>query len=135
FLADPHVGGRYSALSAFGLVPAALAGVDVERLLDDAAAVTSVLGSSSGNPGLALGGALAGAALAGRDKVVLAEDGSGVAGFGDWAEQLLAESTGKGGRGLLPVVVEGVGAPSWAETSDSHLVALGPPAAHADTAV
>lgn len=134
-LADPNVGGRYSALSAFGLVPAALSGLDVEPLLDDAAAVLPALAGSEGNPGLALGAALGGGALAGRDKIVLADTGSGIAGFGDWAEQLLAESTGKDGRGLLPVVVEDMAAPGTAATSDTHLLALGPPAGGAGTVV
>lgn len=133
--ADPDVGGRYSALSAFGLAPAALAGVDVEPLLDDAAAVMSSLADDQDNPGLSLGAALGGGALAGRDKIVLADTGSGAAHFGDWAEQLLAESTGKQGRGLLPVVVEDVDAPGTAATADSHLVALGPPAGGAGTVV
>lgn len=134
-LADPNIGGRFSALSAFGLVPAALAGVDVEPLLEDAAAILPVLSENEGNPGLALGAALGGGALAGRDKIVLADTGSGLVGFGDWAEQLLAESTGKDGRGLLPVVVEDMDAPGTTATTDSHLVALGPPAGGAGTVV
>ena len=132
-LADPDVGGRYSALSAFGLVPSALAGVDVARILDDAAALAPTLGGSRGsgghdNPALALGVTLGANTLAGRDKVIIADNGSGVPGFGDWAEQLLAESTGKHGRGLLPVVVEGIGAPGFAPGGDVHLVTLGSPA-------
>jgi glucose-6-phosphate isomerase len=105
FAADPNVGGRYSALTAFGLVPSALAGVDVEVLLDEAEAVIPSLGTP-GSPGLALGAALGAAARAGRDKLVLAEDGTGLVGLVDWIEQLVAESTGKQGTGLLPVVVE-----------------------------
>lgn len=112
FLADPNVGGRYSALSAFGLVPAALAGVEVENLLDEAAALLPTL--REGGPALALGAALGAAAIAGRDKLVLAEDGSGLTGLGDWAEQLIAESTGKQGKGILPVVVETPTAPGIA---------------------
>lgn len=123
-LADPNVGGRYSALTAFGLVPSALAGVDVEALLDAAAAVRPSLADPSG-PAALLGAALGGAGTGGRDKVVLADDGSGVVGFGDWAEQLLAESTGKDGTGLLPVVVEGTTAPGWAPAPDLHRVLLG----------
>lgn len=134
-LADPNVGGRYSALSAFGLVPSALAGVAVEPLLDDAAAIAPALARDDDNPGLALGAALGGGALAGRNKIVLADTGSGMAGFGDWAEQLLAESTGKQGHGLLPVVVESMDAPGTAATNDTHLVALGPAAGGAGTAV
>ncbi|HEY0359100.1 MAG TPA: glucose-6-phosphate isomerase, partial [Mycobacteriales bacterium] len=105
FAADPTVGGRYSALTAFGLVPSALAGVDVEVLLDEAEAVLPSLGEPD-SPGLALGAALGAAARAGRDKLVLAEDGTGLVGLGDWIEQLVAESTGKHGRGILPVVVD-----------------------------
>jgi glucose-6-phosphate isomerase len=133
FLADPNVGGRYSALSAFGLVPSALAGVDVARLLDDAAAALPDLARNDANPGLDLGAALGGCGAAGRDKVVLADAGSGLAGFGDWAEQLVAESTGKLGRGLLPVVVESPTAPGTKHTvtGDLHLVRLGAPAPNA----
>jgi glucose-6-phosphate isomerase len=105
-LADPEVGGRYSALTAFGLVPSALAGVDVAELLDQAEEFYQSLSRTSDNPALALGAALGAAALAGRDKVALISDGTGIIGLGDWAEQLLAESTGKDGRGILPVVIE-----------------------------
>jgi glucose-6-phosphate isomerase len=104
FLAEENVGGRYSALTAFGLVPAALAGVDVTELLDQAAELHAALAEE--NPALTLGAALGAAAGAGRDKVALADDGTGIVGLGDWAEQLIAESTGKDGRGILPVVVE-----------------------------
>jgi len=106
FLADPNVGGRYSALTAFGIVPAALAGVDVAELLDQAEDFAKSLADNDTNPALSLGAALGAAALAGRDKVALIEDGTGIAGLGDWAEQLIAESTGKQGRGILPVVIE-----------------------------
>lgn len=109
--ADPQVGGRYSALTAFGLVPAALAGVDVAELLDQAEELAGSLGRDTGNPALALGAALGSAATAGRDKLVLVDDGSGIVGLGDWAEQLIAESTGKAGMGILPVVVEAPDAP------------------------
>ena len=103
--ADPDVGGRYSALTAFGLVPSGLAGVDVARLLDEAVAVTEVLSADDeDNPGLVLGAAIAGTDPL-RDKLVLVDDGSPLVGFGDWAEQLVAESTGKLGTGILPVVV------------------------------
>jgi glucose-6-phosphate isomerase len=134
-LADPNVGGRYSALTAFGLVPAALAGADVTRLLDEADSVASVLAGTLDNPGLALGAALGGYALAGHDKAVLADCGSGLAGFGDWAEQLIAESTGKDGRGILPVVVEGESAPGFSPGPDVHLIALGDPAGPVDTVI
>src|SRR5690606_18341308 len=109
-LADPEVGGRYSALTAFGLVPAALLGVDIAELCEQAAALLPSLAKDRDNPALALGAALGAAGLGfggeTRDKVALVEDGTGIVGLGDWAEQLLAESTGKDGRGLLPVVVE-----------------------------
>jgi hypothetical protein len=139
-LADPEVGGRFSALTAFGLVPAALAGVDVAELLDQAEALYATLDSAKDNPGLALGVALGSAAtgdpqaltgrsgssagprqaLTGRsgpsagpqrDKLALVDDGTGISGLGDWAEQLIAESTGKEGKGILPVVVETPAAP------------------------
>jgi glucose-6-phosphate isomerase len=110
-LADPEVGGRYSALTAFGLVPSALAGVDVAELLDQAEALVASLGRDADNPALALGAALGSAATTGRDKLVLVDDGTGIVGLGDWAEQLIAESTGKAGVGILPVVVESPDAP------------------------
>jgi glucose-6-phosphate isomerase len=134
-LADPTVGGRYSALTAFGLVPAALAGADVARLLDEADAVRPALAADTGNPGLTLGGALGGYALVGHDKAVLADCGSGLPGFGDWAEQLIAESTGKHGRGILPVVVGGENAPGFSPGPDIHLLGLGRPAGPVDTSV
>ncbi|MGW0663887.1 glucose-6-phosphate isomerase [Streptodolium elevatio] len=121
-LADPNVGGRYSALTAFGLVPSALAGADVARLLDEAAALAPALGGATDNPGLLLGAALGAAAASGRDKLVLS-DGAGLPGFGDWAEQLIAESTGKQGRGILPVVVEGPDAPGIAGRGRDAVVA------------
>lgn len=105
-LADPNVGGRFAALTAFGLVPTALAGVEVAELLDQAGAFAGSLAGERDNPALALGAALGAAATAGRDKVALVSDGSGIDGLGDWAEQLIAESTGKSGSGILPVVVE-----------------------------
>src|SRR5918998_685368 len=105
FLADPDVGGRYSALSAFGLVPAALAGADVGALLEEAAELAEQL-VKPGNAALELGVAMSAGFRTGRDKVTLADGGSAITGFGDWAEQLVAGSTGKDGRGLLPVVVE-----------------------------
>jgi hypothetical protein len=124
FLADPDVGGRYSALTAFGLVPAALAGVDVAALLDDAAAVEPTLSDVRG-PAMALGAVLGGAAVAGRDKLVLVPSEGSPAGFGDWAEQLVAESTGKEGKGVLPVVVEARDAPGTEPAADLHLAVLG----------
>ncbi len=103
--ADPEVGGRYSALTAFGLVPSGLAGADIESLLDQADSVADLLAEDdAGNPALRLGAAIAGTDPL-RDKLVLVDERSGLAGFADWAEQLVAESTGKHGTGLLPVVV------------------------------
>jgi glucose-6-phosphate isomerase len=110
-LADPEVGGRYSALTAFGLVPSALAGVEVAELLDQAEELFGALGGDQDNPGLGLGAALGAAATNGRDKVALISDGTGIDGLGDWAEQLIAESTGKNGVGILPVVVEDPSSP------------------------
>jgi glucose-6-phosphate isomerase len=124
YLADPDIGGRYSALSAFGLVPSALAGVDVGSLLADAGEVAKTLADDD-NPALLLGAALGGGGLAGHDKVVIADAGSGIVGFGDWAEQLIAESTGKDAKGLLPVVIESIDGPGFEEASDVHRVALG----------
>ncbi|SDY37918.1 glucose-6-phosphate isomerase [Amycolatopsis xylanica] len=127
FLADPNVGGRYSALTAFGLVPSGLAGADIARLLDQAAAASDVLSADSAdNPAIQLAAALGAAHAEGAEKVVFADTGSGIKGFGDWAEQLIAESTGKLGTGLLPVVVEGPGAPGFADAkSDATAVAIG----------
>ncbi|MCL6549624.1 MAG: glucose-6-phosphate isomerase [Acidothermus cellulolyticus] len=126
FLADPNVGGRYSALSAFGLVPTALAGVDVAGLLDDAAAFAETVAADDG-PGALLGALLGGAGRRGRDKIFFADFGSRQPGFADWAEQLLAESTGKRGTGLLPVVVESVDAADYLDLPDRVLVTLGNP--------
>ncbi|HEX9227126.1 MAG TPA: glucose-6-phosphate isomerase [Arthrobacter sp.] len=104
FNADPNVGGRYSALTAFGMVPCGLAGVDIQAFLDEAEEAAEVLNEDGEeNIGLALGAALGGTNPL-RDKIVIAEDGSGIKGFADWAEQLIAESTGKLGTGVLPVV-------------------------------
>ncbi|MGB8650982.1 MAG: glucose-6-phosphate isomerase, partial [Mycobacteriales bacterium] len=123
FLADPHVGGRYSALTAFGLVPSALAGADVEQLLAEAEALLPALAEDGA--ALRLGAALGGS---GRDKVVLDAGGSALHGFGDWAEQLVAESTGKQGKGLLPVVVEPDAPEVRSPAPDVHVVRVGGPA-------
>lgn len=127
FLADPHVGGRYSALTAFGLVPAGLAGADVARLLDQAASVAEELAKDdAANPAVKLAAAWAAAHEAGAEKVVLADTGSGIKGFPDWAEQLIAESTGKLGTGLLPVAVEGPEAAGFADAgADATATAVG----------
>jgi glucose-6-phosphate isomerase len=110
FLNDPNIGGRYSALSHFGIVPAALVGVDLETLLHRAQAMAH---NSEGcncpvagdNGGARLGAAMGVLARAGRDKVTLVASPS-IAGFGAWVEQLIAESTGKEGRGILSVADE-----------------------------
>ncbi|BBH15873.1 glucose-6-phosphate isomerase [Nocardioides baekrokdamisoli] len=128
FVANPDVGGRYSALTAFGLVPTALAGVDPHALLDEAEAVREALESDSpDNPALQLGALMGVAANAGVDKLVLADAGASYAGFGDWAEQLIAESTGKDGKGILPVVVGSTTAPDFVPSSaDEVLATFGP---------
>src|SRR5690606_9976671 len=106
FNADPNVGGRYSALTAFGLVPAGLAGVDLAGLLDEASSVAGRLAvDQPDNPALVLGAAIAGTRPL-KDKLGIVADGTYIVGFADWAEQLVAESTGKIGKGLLPVVLE-----------------------------
>jgi len=108
FPGQPDIGGRFSALSNFGMVPAALAGVNVRAFLERAEEMVCACGPSLParyNPGVALGAILGVAARAGRDKVTLVMS-PGIYTFADWAEQLLAESTGKEGKGLLPVVRE-----------------------------
>jgi transaldolase / glucose-6-phosphate isomerase len=108
FLALPTVGGRYAALTMFGLVPAALIGVDVRALLDRAATMAEACGASvpaPDDPGLVLGAILGELALSGRDKLTFLAAG-GLAPFPAWVEQLVAESTGKAGRGIVPVVDE-----------------------------
>ena len=101
---EPTIGGRYSALSPFGLVPAALMGIDLDRLLVSAEAMREACRLDR-SPGLELGLALGEGWLAGRDKVCLGETPGG---FGLWVEQLVAESTGKQGKGLVPAPGEGV---------------------------
>ncbi len=124
FNADPNVGGRYSALTAFGLVPSGLAGVDIRALLAEAdAALYELALDNDSNPGLILGAALAGTVPL-KDKVGIVADGTHIVGFGDWVEQLIAESTGKIGKGLLPVVL-GPDAPELTQgLSDLQIVRL-----------
>lgn len=115
FLNDPNLGGRYSALSYFGLVPAALVGVDLEALLEQALVVAC---NSEGcncpvegnNNAAFLGATMAELAKAGRDKLTLVTSPA-LASFGDWVEQLLAESTGKNGKGIVPIVGEPLDSP------------------------
>ncbi|HEX5800798.1 MAG TPA: hypothetical protein VFY02_11865, partial [Gaiellaceae bacterium] len=99
FAGEPQIGGRYSVLSMFGLVPAALLGFDLERLLGRAGETVDACRGEDGNPGLELGLQLGEGWRSGRDKVCIDAHESG---FGLWAEQLLAESTGKEGKGLVP---------------------------------
>jgi transaldolase/glucose-6-phosphate isomerase len=113
FLNDPDIGGRYSALSYFGIVPAALMGVDVKRLLEGAQVAEQACAeydSSSNNSGLWLGCALGELARHGRDKITFAV-AEPIGSFGLWVEQLIAESLGKQGRGALPVAGEPIGPP------------------------
>jgi glucose-6-phosphate isomerase len=105
FLNDPNIGGRYSVLSYFGLVPAALVGVDIEKLLQRAGEMT---GSNGNEAGALLGAVLGECAKNGRDKLTLITSPQ-ISSFGDWVEQLVAESTGKIGKGILPVVGEPLG--------------------------
>lgn len=124
FNADPNVGGRYSALTAFGLVPSGLAGVDIRDLLDQAGSILLELAiDSPTNPGLVLGAAIAGAQPL-KNKLGIVADGTHIVGFADWAEQLIAESTGKEGKGLLPVVLD-VNSPELTENlPDLQIVRL-----------
>jgi glucose-6-phosphate isomerase len=110
--APPDVGGRYSALTVFGLVPAALHGVDVAELLERARRMAGACRTvdAASNPGLRLGATIGEAALAGRDKLTILTSPR-LAAFGDWAEQLIAESTGKEGTGIVPIVGEPAGDP------------------------
>jgi transaldolase/glucose-6-phosphate isomerase len=113
-LAPADVGGRYSALTAFGLLPAALLGVDLDVLGEHATGMAAACGPrtrTAENPGLVLGAILGEAALAGRDKLTLVVDPA-VAALGAWLEQLVAESTGKQGTGVVPVADEPLGAPA-----------------------
>jgi transaldolase / glucose-6-phosphate isomerase len=112
FLNDPNIGGRYSALSYFGIVPAALLGADLKVLLGGAAELESSLRESDAaqNPGLWLGAHLGELSLAGRDKLTFIVDPP-IESYGLWVEQLIAESTGKHGKGILPVADEPLGAP------------------------
>nr|WP_208382614.1 glucose-6-phosphate isomerase [Microbacterium ulmi] len=105
FNADPTVGGRYSALTAFGLVPAGLAGADISELLDEAeASLLELAIDGRENPALILAAAIAGGSPR-KDKLGLITDGTHIVGLPDWIEQLVAESTGKEGTGILPVVL------------------------------
>ena len=127
FVNRPDIGGRYSALSWFGIVPAALAGVDYLRLLRSADVVAGQLGPDGDthrHPGLRLGAVMAAAAKAGRDKLTLVLDPA-IATFGLWLEQLVAESTGKAGTGVVPIAGEDVADDLSVYGDDRLFVALG----------
>jgi transaldolase/glucose-6-phosphate isomerase len=115
FLGVPQIGGRYSVLSAFGLVPAAAAGVEIREFLDSARMMVRSCGPAvppAANPGVRLGAAMGAAAKEfGRDKITFIAS-PGIDTFGTWAEQLIAESTGKEGYGIIPVEGEPVGVPA-----------------------
>lgn len=126
FLNPPDIGGRYSALSYFGLVPAALMGLDLKRLLARAEEMVRSCGAevpAAENPGVLLGAIMGECAKAGRNKLTLAID-TNVAALGLWIEQLVAESTGKEGQGILPVQGEPLGAPE-VYGSDRLFVSIG----------
>ena len=113
FLADPNVGGRYSALTVFGLVPAALMGIDLDELLGCASWMASESSPNQAlgrNPGFVLGAVLGEAYNRGRDKLTLLADPE-LAPFGAWLEQLIAESSGKQGKGIVPVHGETLDSP------------------------
>lgn len=99
FAGEPSIGGRYSALSPFGVVPAVLMGADASRLLQEAQEMRAACRSGDRNPGYELGSAFGEGWRDGRDKICITDSGGG---FGLWAEQLIAESTGKQGKGLVP---------------------------------
>ncbi len=111
YINDPNIGGRFSVLSFFGLVPAALIGLDVARLIERATTMAQACGtgiSVEKNPATLLGAVMGALAKVGRDKVTFVASPE-IASFGDWVEQLIAESTGKEGKGILPVVGESIG--------------------------
>jgi transaldolase/glucose-6-phosphate isomerase len=111
FHGDPSIGGRYSVLSPFGLVPAAVAGIDLGKLVQHALSMVRSCGPDvppHENPGVQLGLAMGHAGLQGRDKVTILSSPK-ISDFGAWAEQLIAESTGKDGKGLIPIAGEPLG--------------------------
>jgi glucose-6-phosphate isomerase len=122
FTGEPTIGGRYSALSPFGVVPAALMGIDLEQLLENAERMADACRSDE-NPGLELGARLADGWREGRDKLAINPNPGG---FGLWAEQLIAESSGKQGKGLVPAPDEGPEGPdrqsAAVELDDRYLI-------------
>lgn len=120
FHADPTVGGRFSALTAFGLVPTTLVGADTATLVSDASGVMSACGADAeDNPAVVLGAALADTT---KPFAVIVPDSSSLRGLGDWIEQLVAESTGKEGKGVLPVVVSTADHPSVTQPASDVLL-------------
>jgi transaldolase/glucose-6-phosphate isomerase len=115
FFGRPSIGGRYSALSNFGMVPAAILGIDTKKFLDRAQEMVRACGPAApveGNPGAVLGIILGTAAVSGRDKVTIVTS-TDISDLGAWLEQLLAESTGKIGKGIIPVDREELAAPEF----------------------
>lgn len=113
FAGDPAVGGRYSVLSAFGMVPAAAMGIDIQDFYEKTQPMVFACGADSppaANPGVRLGVIIGEAAISGRDKLTILAS-KGLEPFGAWLEQLLAESTGKKGKGIVPVDLEPAGPP------------------------
>ncbi|MGD0115391.1 MAG: bifunctional transaldolase/phosoglucose isomerase [Dehalococcoidia bacterium] len=128
FLNPTDIGGRYSALSYFGLAPAAIVGAPIGELIEQATEMACACASYvpvADNPGLWLGAVMAEAALAGRDKLTLVLPPA-ISTFGTWAEQLVAESAGKEGKGILPVEGEPLG-PAGVYGDDRLFVSLGEP--------
>jgi hypothetical protein len=123
FAGEPTIGGRYSALSPFGIVPAALMGIDVARLLANADRMADICRKADGNPGYELGRQFGTGWQQGRDKICIGDTDGG---FGLWAEQLIAESTGKHGKGLVPAPGESPDGPdrqfAQAEIADPYSV-------------
>ncbi|KXK14506.1 MAG: transaldolase/glucose-6-phosphate isomerase [Chloroflexi bacterium OLB14] len=109
FNADSNVGGRFSALTDFGLVPAALLGMDIEQLLSSAERIKNA-SQSAYSAGFALGSVMAVSTQMGRNKLTVLADAP-VSAFANWVEQIVAESSGKNGKGILPVALEPIGAP------------------------
>jgi len=121
-LTDPYLPGHFGALSAYGIVPAMLAGADAAAMLDEAAALLPALAAGEDNPGLLLGAILGGCANQGKDKLVLREPG-GASPLSEWIAQLVATGTGRRGQGVLPFDAAGL-PPGGAE--DAHSVMLNP---------
>jgi glucose-6-phosphate isomerase len=134
FLNPPDIGGRYSALSYFGMVPAAVMGLDINELLSRAIRMSLMCGPDVGvneNPAALLGAIMAECASAGRDKLTIITDGE-ISALGLWVEQLIAESTGKEGKGIVPVVGEPLG-PTSAYGDDRLFVSITVGEADAET--